>query len=49
MTLAASQRSELPIYFQAFEKGDYSQQLHFYLDVEDTLIERQVDFVGVAQ
>jgi hypothetical protein len=48
MTIAANSELDFPMTLFTFDTGVFTQQLHFFLDVNNTLIERVISIEGTT-
>ena len=48
MTVAANSETDLAMTLLTVNPGVFTQQLHFFLDVNDTLVEKVIDIEGTS-
>ena len=48
MTIAANSELDFPMTLLTVDPGVFTQQLHFFLDVNNTLIERVISIEGTT-
>jgi hypothetical protein len=48
VTIAANSEFDFPVTLLTHDPGVFTQQLHFFLDVNDSLIEKVIEIEGTA-